>query len=708
MFRMVLHLTRALALLLVPALACVHLLVAPVAPAASQTDLDAVVRQVQQSQCREGLDALGLLASGPDLDAQRAAFLYGWCLTRLGRHTDAAPAFQAAATHPTLSAYARVEEMTARLKSGEAPGAIATLRELAPGAPPALRRRAYGALGEAELSAGRAERALSAFASAAAARTDDATAWLRLGTAAAEAGRRDLARQGLGYAAWAFPGDPVETTARETFARVLGRAVAPGDAPPEARMERGRRLYRDGEAAQAEAEFRAVVAARPTGAVAAEAWYRIGELRLGSDARGAYEALRRAASLGWDQPLSYYWMAFAARRAGRSADAAAAVAALSRVAPEGPWKAQTWIARGLRAEDDGRMADAAVFYRGAVDAAPASYEAAEARWRLGWIALRGGRPADAETRFRLAGEAAPSRGEAARGWYWAAKAVEVRGGDPKPILQMVADRYPLAYYGQRARARLKLPEPQLPPTLPHRPPSAASAPLFEELAWLGLDADAVAAAEDAVAPWNPRLETYFYDPAGREPTRDLRIVRFLAGAYGRLGVVRQSVILAEYALGNGMRDDAMWRLAYPRAFWDAATAAASAAGIDPLLLLALVREESRYDPAVTSQAGAVGLAQLLPSTAQAMTSDRTMTAGRLKDPATNLMLGARYLRLQMDRFAGDPRLALAAYNAGPGAARRWVGLDADPDYFIERIGYAETRAYVQRVLGSYGVYRVLW
>jgi soluble lytic murein transglycosylase len=72
------------------------------------------------------------------------------------------------------------------------------------------------------------------------------------------------------------------------------------------------------------------------------------------------------------------------------------------------------------------------------------------------------------------------------------------------------------------------------------------------------------------------------------------------------------------------------------------------------------------------------------------------------------MLGARYLRLQMDRFAGDSRLALAAYNAGPGAARRWVGLDADPDYFIERIGYAETRAYVQRVLGSYGVYRVLW
>jgi soluble lytic murein transglycosylase len=680
------------------------------APAGAQGDLAALIQKVGQSQCREGLDALAPAASASDLDSQRAAYLLGWCLARLGRQADAAVAFQTAAAHPTLGAYARVEESVARIKSGDGLAVIPVLKDLvASNAPPALRRRAYGALGEVELAAGRTERALSAFARAASARPDDASAWLRLGTAAAEAGRRDLARQALGFAAWAFVGDPIESTAREAFARALGRPVASADAPPEARLERAARLYRDGEPALAEAEFRAFVAARATGAPAAEAWYRIGELRLATDAKGAFEAFKRAASLGWDPARSYYWMAFAARRAGRASDAASAVAALSRVAPDGPWKAQTPLAQGLRAEDDGRLADAALHYRRAIEAAPASYEAAEARWRLGWISLRSGRLADAEMRFRQAGEAAPSRGEAARGWYWAAKAVEARGGDPTAVLRLVADRYPLTYYGQRARARLRLAEPQLPPTLPHRPPPTAPAPVFEELAWLGLDVEAVAAAEDAVAPWNPRLETYWYDPAGREtPRRDLRMVRFLAGAYGRLGLVRTSVILAEYALANGARDEAMWRLAYPKAFWEAASAAASAAGIDPLLLLALVREESRYDPAVMSVAGAVGLAQLLPSTAQAIASDRTLSAARLKDPATNLMLGARYLRLQLDRFGGDARLALAAYNAGPAAARRWVALDADPDYFIEKIGYAETRAYVQRVLGSYGVYRLLW
>src|SRR3990172_8599746 len=180
MFRTDPRFPRAMALVLVPALACAGVLVSRAVPAAAQTDLDPLVARVQQSQCREGLDGLALLAFGPDLDAQRAAYLFGWCLTRLGRYADAALAFQAAAAHPTLGAYARVDESTARLKRGDALAVIPIMRALAPGAPPALRRRAYGALGEAELSAGHAERALSAFASAAAARPHDPTAGPRL------------------------------------------------------------------------------------------------------------------------------------------------------------------------------------------------------------------------------------------------------------------------------------------------------------------------------------------------------------------------------------------------------------------------------------------------------------------------------------------------------------------------------------------------
>ncbi|MGQ0571985.1 MAG: transglycosylase SLT domain-containing protein [Armatimonadota bacterium] len=674
-----------------------------------QADLDAAVRQVHQSQCRDGLEALGAIASAADLEAARASFLMGWCLVRLGRASDAAAAFRAAASHPTLAAHARVEEAVARLNSGDAEVAVAALREIPPGAPRALRRRALGAVGEAELVLGRADRALLALTAAAEARPDDPSAWLRLGAAAVDAGQRVLARQALARAGWAFPGETAEGVARAAFARAFGRPMAPADAPPEARLERGRRLQRDGETAPAEIEFRSVVAARASGPTAAEAWYRLGELRLRSNARAAFEAFRRAAVLGWDLPRTYYWTAVAARRAGRGADAAAAVTALTRVAPSGPWLAQTWLARGLRAEDDGRRADAAVFYRRAVTSGPRSHEAAEARWRLGWIALRGGRLADAEVRFREAGDAAPSRGEAARGWYWAAKVMEARRADPTPLLRLVVDRFPLTYYGQRASARLNVPAPQLLPTLRRHAPPGAPGPAFEELARLGLDADAVASAEDALAPDDPRAGLAAFDPAGRAPRpRDFRAVRFLADVYGKRSAVRESVALADDALANGVRDEAMWRLAYPRAFWSEVTAAANAAGIDPLLLLALVREESRYDPSVISPARAVGLAQLLPSTAQELARDASITVQSLKDPGTNLRLGARYLRLQLDRFDGDVRLALAAYNAGPGAARRWVGLDPDPDYFVERVGYTETRAYIRRVLGSYGIYRLLW
>lgn len=111
-------------------------------------------------------------------------------------------------------------------------------------------------------------------------------------------------------------------------------------------------------------------------------------------------------------------------------------------------------------------------------------------------------------------------------------------------------------------------------------------------------------------------------------------------------------------------------------------AAAAKNGIEPALLRALVRQESGFDPAARSSAGAVGLTQLMPGTAASLGVDPT-------DPVQALDGGARYLRQQLDRFGGDERLALAAYNAGPGAVARHGGVPP----------YAETQAYVERVLG---------
>lgn len=107
-------------------------------------------------------------------------------------------------------------------------------------------------------------------------------------------------------------------------------------------------------------------------------------------------------------------------------------------------------------------------------------------------------------------------------------------------------------------------------------------------------------------------------------------------------------------------------------------------GIDPSLLAAVAWTESAFRPDAVSSAGALGLMQIMPATAASLGVDP-------RDPAQAVDGAARYLRDQLDAFGGDVRLALAAYNAGPGAVSRHGGIPPFP----------ETIAYVQKVMGRH-------
>ena len=115
-------------------------------------------------------------------------------------------------------------------------------------------------------------------------------------------------------------------------------------------------------------------------------------------------------------------------------------------------------------------------------------------------------------------------------------------------------------------------------------------------------------------------------------------------------------------------------------------------GVDPLLVKAVIKQESRFNPDAKSKAGAVGLMQLMPATAKALgVKDRT-------DPEDNIKGGVKYLRDLLDRFNGNTKLAVAAYNAGPNRSCYAKG---------EIPNIAETKKYVKKVLGYYNEYKEL-
>jgi soluble lytic murein transglycosylase len=156
------------------------------------------------------------------------------------------------------------------------------------------------------------------------------------------------------------------------------------------------------------------------------------------------------------------------------------------------------------------------------------------------------------------------------------------------------------------------------------------------------------------------------------------------------------------ATAAGLREFNDYPLLYPRPYDAEVAAAARRTRLPESLIYGVIRQESLYQPYAVSTAGALGLMQLLPTTAARTAraiNERVPRGEELKLPGPNVTLGAATLRELVDQFGGQTPLGLAGYNAGPNAARRWLpGRPVDADVWIENIPYNETRSYVQRVL----------
>jgi soluble lytic murein transglycosylase len=211
----------------------------------------------------------------------------------------------------------------------------------------------------------------------------------------------------------------------------------------------------------------------------------------------------------------------------------------------------------------------------------------------------------------------------------------------------------------------------------------------------------------------PVLERHF--PLA-DDTLALTRARFLAEG----GLIRASIRTAEILAKRAPESlpaeywpSELTHSLYPLAFGGLLRREAGAVGLDPLLLAALIREESRFDATATSAAAARGLTQFVLPTARRLAPGIGLTAFEahdLHDPEVAIRLGAAYLSELSDRFGGRDHQVLAAYNAGEAQAELWrsycVG-DERAEY-LTKVGFRETRGYLRKVLASHSRYRELY
>lgn len=144
---------------------------------------------------------------------------------------------------------------------------------------------------------------------------------------------------------------------------------------------------------------------------------------------------------------------------------------------------------------------------------------------------------------------------------------------------------------------------------------------------------------------------------------------------------------------------------YPAPFGDAVAWASLEWSVAPEWMWSIMRRESFFERTVRSGAGAIGLMQFMPKTASEVASRHGLAASPLGSPWVNLQLGAAHFAEMEAEYEGRWPILLAAYNAGPDPAERWVHPEDDLDEYIEQIGYRETRDYVKAVLHGFWVYR---
>jgi soluble lytic murein transglycosylase len=376
--------------------------------------------------------------------------------------------------------------------------------------------------------------------------------------------------------------------------------------------------------------------------------------------------------------------------------------------PTSPYVERSRYATADIYESFGQRQEAISRYTSVIKSFPHSQVHDDAASRLAWLYYRSGEWRQAYATFQSLADNARDGAFRTAGLFWQGRSAEKLGDTQTAvrIYRQLVESSEESYYQALAsrgllRAGVEIADPK---TSASTIADMADPPLSSAVAYH------LSRARELSTISLHRLAVIELNEVDRLSKNQTQLRPLLAHEYFKNQAYNRSLAIANQ-LPSSSSDRNLLR--FPLAYWEMIQQKAQERDLDPYLVLALIRQESLFDPRARSPATALGLMQLLPSTAARVARQIGMpppSNEQLFQPEINLVLGTQYLKDLLQRYSNDWFKAIAAYNAGESAVDRWEKelLTDDAEEFVERIPYLETRGYVKLVMRNHRIYKRLY
>ncbi len=478
-------------------------------------------------------------------------------------------------------------------------------------------------------------------------------------------------------------------------------------------FDRGIDLSKKGAYSKAAENFRALIMSYPDEKISWDAMVKMGVCNYKSgNIRSAIEVLEKCKEFA---PEANYYLGFSYWKTGNNAEAFNCFKRLFSISPQSDLESNVRYQLAKYYGQIGASSLSQMLYYDLIRRFPSTDAASNAVWDLGYNLYRSGNYKEAYSVLGKVSENCEDR-MAAKCLYWQAKSAEKIGLkiEAAEINRKIADNYTFTYYGVRARNKTASVATRIDLTVNRYYVLNDISGFdnihyskFRELFKCGMIREAEDEARAVIQQ----------DPSERGQKVGKICLALALNEEKKYSVsingIDDEFLSASRADEMSEIEKVALNVLYPKVYEQQVLKSSKKFGVDPYLMFALIREESRFNPDAVSRTHARGLTQIMPRTGRGIARTlkvRPYRAAHLFNPSVNIKMGTYYISKLLERFGGNKYLALASYNGGAGNVSKWLketGID-DIDEFVENIPLKETRSYVKKVLESYWQYKRIY